>query len=274
MFVAALLAGCVAESTEVTEEETAAAVVIDERPTAAELEAATPVARQQLARVALYYGELVYYATADGLAVMSVESSEPTSSGELAGLARDASVLDSYLSVTSAATPVPRLLVVNEPSEAIRARAAGRVVVEAISATVIGLPKAQLTGVVTPLGSVTEWCQGTTSASFAADVCTRNNWDVDFCHNGTWFSVNDGVGWSGRKQWSRSRTLACGANGRVRHYYKFGGVWYEPIDEPIPSGSLRRWTMQGNSRLAREITHSRTASGFVRGASHFRDFPF
>lgn len=120
------------------------------------------------------------------------------------------------------------------------------------------------------VGNISQMC---TAASFASDVCTLTNWDVDFCHNGTWHSVTDSVGSSNKRRDSRSRTLACGANGRVRHYYKLGGIWYKPIDEAVPSSSLSKWTKYGNWALQRAITHSRTASGFVRGASHF-NIPF
>lgn len=254
--------------------------------TAAELENATPVASTEVARVRLFYGDLVYYAPAQqepadvsgapgsGLrSIVAAEISRPDSAGQVRGLAASRSPLDEYLTTTPASAPVPRALLESEAPGPVRDRALQRPQVERLTAPVAGLPQAQLTSQTVALGSVSDWCSGGTSASFAADVCPRDVWDVNFCHNGTWHSVTDDVGSSNKKRNSRSRTLACGANGRVRHYYKSGGIWYKPIDETIPSNQLWRWTKWGNWALARAITHSRTGSGFVRGASHF-NVPF
>ena len=254
--------------------------------TDAEAAAAIPVAAAEIVRVRLYYGELVYSAPvaqepsdvtggppSTVRTVISQEISRPDSAGVLRSLAATGSPLEEYLTVTSAQTPVPYALLQSEPPGPIRDRAMQRTIATAPMSPVTGLSASQLGALVTSHGTASSMCSGTTSASFAANVCTLVNWDVDFCHNGTWFSVTDGVGSSNKKRDSRSYTLACGANGRVRHYYKAGGVWYKPIDEPIPSGQLLGWQKSGNWALQREITHSRTASGFVRGSSHF-NIPF
>ena len=89
---------------------------------------------------------------------------------------------------------------------------------------------------------------------------------MSYCHNGTWHSVTDD--WDYVHS-SRSITLACGANGKVRHYYKFGGIWYEVSDPTIPAGEMWQWRYTGAATLRRKITHSRTGNGFVRGASWF-----
>jgi hypothetical protein len=50
---------------------------------------------------------------------------------------------------------------------------------------------------------------------------------------------------------------------------------YHPLTTVVPSNAVRRRTHEGNTRLARKIRHrTLAASGFVRGASWFRDFPF
>lgn len=290
------LVGCVddaarSESTGAADDSTAlpeaALAETQSAVTAAELENAIPVASTEIARVLLFYGDLVYYApavqeplettgqppTSGVRPVIAIEISRPDSAGVIRGLAVERSALDEYLTTTPASVPVPRALLASEAAGPVRDRALQRTIVESLPGPVTGLPQTQLTSQVTPIGNVNQWCAGTTSASFAADVCTRTNWDVDFCHNGTWFSVTDDVSYNNRRRDSRSRTLACGANGRVRHYYKFGGIWYETRDETIPSNQMWRVTKEGSSALARAITHSRTASGFVRGASHF-NIPF
>lgn len=298
MMTATGLAACVADSTESVEatgtgDSTTAAPPAETLAettsalTSAEEAAAIPVASTEIARVLLFYGDLVYYApaaqepsdtagtppTSSVRPVISLEISRPDSAGRVRGLVEKSSALDEYLTATPATVPVPRALLASEGPGPVRDRALQRPIVESLPGPVTGLPELQLTSQTVALGSVSDWCTGGSSASFAADVCTRTNWDVDFCHNGTWASVTDDVGSSNKRRDSRSRTLACGANGRVRHYYKSGGIWYKPIDETIPSNQMWRWTKWGNWALARAITHSRTASGFVRGASHF-NIPF
>jgi hypothetical protein len=246
---------------------------------------AIPVASREIARVRLFYGELVYSVSAEGEpddagelmsrtpAVQMLELSRTDSAGQTFEVAGERSPLDTYLATTPSTVPVPRALLDSEDSTEVRGRALARPIVEALSAPVQGLARLDLVSVITPVASSAPWCSGTTSASFAADVCPLNNWDVDYCHNGTWHSVTDGVGSSNKKRWSRGRTYPCGANGRVRHYYKSGGLWYKPIDEPVPSNTLMRSTRKGSWALQRKVTHSRTASGFVRAASHFH-IPF
>ncbi len=249
--------------------------------TADEDDGVVVVPKEEIARVITFFGELVYYSApgepsegtgtppASAPAVMSKQSSRPGTSGIAYGMRGERSPLDEYLTVTPASAPVPRRLLDSEPPGPVRDRALQRRIVETMTAPVTALPQAQLASVTVQLGNVNQWCQGTTSASFAADVCPFTNWQVDFCHNGTWYSVTDAVGSSNKKRKSLSWTLACGANGRVRHYYSVGGIWYKPVDEPIPSNTLDGWQYDGNWELKRKITHSRTASGFVRGSSHF-----
>lgn len=238
-----------------------------------------------IARVITFFGELTYYSApgeqsdvtgtppASAPVVMSKQSSRPGTGGIAYGMRGTRSPLDEYLTVTPASAPVPRKLLASEPPGPVRDRALQRTIVETMTAPVTALPQAQLASVTAQLGNVNQWCQGTTSASFASDVCTITNWDVDVCHNGTWYSVTDSVGSSNKKRRSLSWTLACGANGRVRHYYSAGGIWYKVVDEQIPSNTLDGWQYNGDWALKRKITHSRTASGFVRGSSHF-NVPF
>jgi hypothetical protein len=249
--------------------------------TDSEAAAAIPVASTEIARVKLFFGDLVYTAPAEQepsdvagtpagnpSAINAIEISRPDSAGTLRGMVGDRSPLEEFLITTPSTVPVPRALLASEPAGPVRDRAMARAQVERLTAAVVGLPQAQLTTVTTTLGN-TSYCTGTTSASFLANVCSLTNWDVNFCHNGTWFSVTDEVGSSNKKRNSRGYTLACGANGRQRQYYKAGGIWYKPVDEAIPSGQLWRITRNGNWALARAITHSRTAAGFVRASSHF-----
>lgn len=272
-------AGCVdPEGSEPLEESLGATVAA---VTDAELESAVPVASTPLARVVLSFGDILFQSslepnpdgTTSSPAIAMLEQARPDSAGKLALLAGDRSPLETYLLVTPSTTPVPRLLIATEPSQTIRDRAATRPVVEAISGPITGLPALALASVTQPLASASSYCSGTTSASFAADICTLTNWEVDFCHNGTWTSVTDSVSANNKKRKSRGYTLACGANARMRHYYKFWGVWHKPIDVTIPSNDIWRMTQNGNWALERAVKHSRTASGFVRASSHF-NVPF
>lgn len=279
--VAALVvaAGCIDQEEAEPDGEslsTAVAAVTD-----AELESAIPVASTTLARVVLSIGDIVFSTSLepnpDGVSssptIAMLEQARPNSAGNLALISGDRSPLETYLLVTPSSTPVPRILLSTEPSQAIRDRAAGRPVVEAITAPITGLSALALASVTQPLGAASSYCSGTTSASFATNICTLTNWEIDFCHNGTWTSVRDDVGPNDKKRKSRGYTLACGANAEMRHYYKFWGVWYRPIKVTIPSGEIWRKTQNGNWALERAVKHNRTASGFVRASSHF-NVPF
>lgn len=249
--------------------------------TPSEEETAVPVPFTELVRVQLFLGDVSFRSSEERdpngtLAAPSItvlKRSRPDAAGKMYGLVGERSPLETYLIITPATAPVPRLLVSTEPSQAIRDRAAGRTLVDQLSAPVAGLPQAALAAYTAPFASANTYCTGTTSAAWAADICTLTNWDVDYCHNGTWYSVTDSVGSSNKKRNSRGVTLGCGANGRVRHYYKAGGIWYKPIDEMLPSGQIWQTDKNGNWALQRAITHSRTASGFVRASSHF-NVPF
>ena len=112
--------------------------------------------------------------------------------------------------------------------------------------------------------------EGVTSAMFYDEICPMTDWTYNYCHNGTWHAVTDDP--DQESHWSRSRTLACFWSGRARHYYKFGGIWYETINRSIPSGELHTYTRESVSLLKRRIRHSHNDAGFVRGASHFAEW--
>ncbi|MEZ4359627.1 MAG: hypothetical protein R3B48_05555 [Kofleriaceae bacterium] len=286
MILLTALTGCLdgagsADGSGDTDEQGPALAQTEATLTAEEEANAVAVPATEVVRVQLFFGEHSYRVsserddrgTAAADSVILIETSKPDSSGRLRILRGSLSPLETYLATTAATVPVPRVLLATEPSSAVRARAAGRTIVASLSAPVQGLPASALVGSTAPLASTAQYCASGTSAAWASDVCTLTNWDVDFCHNGTWYSVTDGVGSSNKKRNSRGYTLGCGANGRVRHYYKSGGIWYKPIDEPTPSGVIIRSTKNGSWALQRQITHSRTASGFVRASSHF-NVPF
>lgn len=243
-----------------------------------EIVGAVQVAQRELARIDLPGGEIVYSVDLDGPAageITRLETFEPDADGEIR--VRDTahlSALELYLSVTGDDVDVPQALLDAEPSMAVRNLAAHRGTADRIAGVVEGIEPPEGTPVQTWYAP-TMCAQGTTSAMFAAEICTiDDHWTKNFCHNGTWYSVTDATGSTHKAEWSRSRTLACGANGRARHYYKAGGLWYEVIDGTIPSGTVYVFTREGGAKWERKITHSRTASGFVRGASHFFRFPF
>ncbi len=249
--------------------------------TDAELESALPVASTTLARVVLSIGEISFLTSPepnpDGVTtsptIAMLEQARPNSAGNLALISGDRSPLETYLLVTPSSTPVPRILLSTEPSQAIRDRAAGRPVVEAITAPITGLSELALASVTQPLGAAASYCSGTVNASFANNVCTLTNWEVDFCHPDRWIRVLDPVGANNKKRKSRGYTLACGANAEMRHFYKFWGVWHRPIKVTVPQGDIWRMTQHGNWALERAVQHDRTASGFVRASSHF-NVPF
>jgi hypothetical protein len=244
----------------------------------AEIVDAVKVAQGELARIQLEGGEIVYSVDIDGPAageITILETFEPDADGQIR--VRDSShlsALELYLSVTGDDVDVPQALIDAEPSLAVQDLAAHRGTADRIASVVKGIePPADAPQEV--WYAPTMCAQGTTSAMFADEICTiDDHWTKNFCHNGTWYSVTDETGSTHKAEWSRSRTLACGANGRARHYYKAGGIWYQVINGTIPSGTVYVFTRKGGAKWQRKITHSREASGFVRGASHFYRFPF
>ncbi|MEJ7603012.1 MAG: hypothetical protein WKG01_34310 [Kofleriaceae bacterium] len=241
----------------------AAGCVTEAEPTEAEPEAETTriAPREELARIALAQGEVTYYELTDTGEVAMLARSIPGADGQMTVLDRDLTPLDAYLALTTSDTPIPRALAATDPTRV----PAGRALADKL---VVTTARDQARSGTTSQATAAQMCnEGGSSESFFAQICPMfATWDVSFCHNGTWHSVTD--------EWdnvgaSRSITLACGANGRVRHYYKAGGLWYETVDEPIPAGEMWQWTYVGVSDLRRKITHSRTAPGFVRGASWF-----
>lgn len=223
-----------------------------------------------LAEVDLGHGQLVFEIVTSGPFAGELSMSEtsiPDKSGAVRVPEQTRSLLERYLMATPSDTPIPAALVENEPRENILERTIGRPIVERMDHTIAGVAS---TGPVLSGATAAQMCaEGTTSASFAAQVCSTNSSaSLKFCHNGTWHSVTDDS--NGFKAWStRSLTLACYANGRVKHRKKFG-AWYTTKDRTIPSGQLHQHTDDGNIfPRRRDIKHWRTASGFVRGASFF-----
>jgi len=265
-----LVTACVG-ATEPESIDEAATADEDARIAGAPEDGATPIPKDELAQLTLPAGDLTFYAIPAIESVALREVSRPGRGGELVEVSGDRSPLGVFLAFTDAATPVPRALVEASDDAALRDRARARGLVEYLPEPIaaVGVDADALAGTIANTSNQTQCNEGTTSPSFAAEVCPLTVWEINFCHNGTWYSVTDEVGWANRKRDTRSRTLACGANGHVKHQYKFGGVWYTPIDEAVPSGQRWRWDVDGNTALARKITHSRTASGFVRGSSHF-----
>jgi hypothetical protein len=270
-----LLASCIGDDLPPDSPDEAATIDEDAREAGGPADDAVAVPRVEVAQLTLRDGDLTFYSIPALDSVAMREVSRPGRGGRLTEVAGDRSVLATYLAFTAETTPVPRALVDASDDAALRERAMRRGLVDALSAPLpaVGVESSGVAPTSSNTTNAAMCNEGVTSPSFAAEVCTLTVWDVNFCHNGTWYSVTDEVGWDNRRRNSRSRTLACGANGRVRHQYKFGGIWYEPIDETVPSGQRWRWDHEGNGALARKIIHSRTASGFVRGASHF-NVPF
>ena len=218
-----------------------------------------PLEREEIARVRVGEAEIVYFALSDG----SVAVRDSTVRGALS--TGDRSPLEDYLEITAPSAAVPRALLAIESSAEIKERAATRRVVDRVLAPTLAV----IADVEPPL-ALNGYCVGGSSQSWASEVCPATNWDVDFCHNGTWYSVSDEVGSSNKKHSSRSVTLGCGANGHVKHHYWFWGVRYTPIDETTPSGTVVTWSHYGGWSLERQVVHSRTTDdSFVRAASHF-----
>jgi hypothetical protein len=232
----------------------------------AELEEAIPVEGDEIARIALASGEVVFYTMPHDGGVAMFTRTIPDADGRMTVMTGDRSPLATYLALTRDDVPVPRALLDSAVEDADRERAERRVVTRS-PVTAVGELTDDTPSVETSPATMCN--QGTTSAAFANEICSLyGGYDVSFCHNGTWHSVTDG--WSSTNV-SRGITLACGANGKVRHYYKFGGIWYKPLDVNVPSGEMWESHIVGTTDLDRRITHSRTASGFVRGASWFDD---
>lgn len=226
------------------------------------VEDGVPVAREEIARVRMGEGEITYFELVDG----SVAVRDTTLRGVLSNDER--SPLEMYLAITPPSAAVPRALLEIETSPEIVAGAGARTIVHRVPITTTAVIGDIVSP--TPIEAAGNYCAGTTSQSWLDEICTLTNWDVNFCHNGTWYSVSDEVGSSNKKHSSRSVTLGCGANGRVRHNYWFWGVKYNPIDETTPSGQVTQWTHYGGTSLERQIVHSRTTdSSFVRASSHF-----
>jgi hypothetical protein len=270
-----LLASCVGNDLPPDQPDEEATADEDARVAGEPAEDAVAVPKVELAQLTLPDGDLTFYAVPALGSVALREVSRPGRGGELTEVSGDRSVLASFLAFTAETTPVPRALVEASDDAVLRDRATRRGLVDALAAPLpaVGVDTSGVATTISNTSNAAMCNEGVTSPSFAEEVCPLTVWDVNFCHNGTWYSVTDEIGWDNRRRNSRSRTLACGANGRVRHQYKFGGVWYEPIDEGVPSGERWRWDHEGNGALARKIIHSRTASGFVRATSHF-NVPF
>jgi len=232
---------------------------------------AVVVEQEPLATVTLPHGELrfVVFPEHGGTGMLTI--SRPDKYGQHHVIDEELSPLAAYLAYTSPDVAVPRALLAMERAEDVLARAAQRPAVDAVAEPIAGTAGEAL------YTTNAQYCQGVTSAAYADEICPLDDASAyeSFCHNGTWHSVTDHVGSNNKGETGRSRTLACGANGRVRQYYKFWGVWYKPIDESVPSGERRTWTHTSGLELERKITHSRQAdSGFVRGTSDFSRSPF
>jgi hypothetical protein len=219
--------------------------------------------RDEIAKIELPNGELVFSTDEHG-GVGMLAISRPDAGGMLAMIDPALTPLDAYLTYTDDATPIPSALVGGEP-----ARARGREIVDQLDEPIAA-------GDLVPDVDLVYWygpdmcAEGGTSEVFADEICTITNGDIDFCHNGTWHSISDDTGPSNEQWASRSYTLACSGNGRARHYYKSGLIWYKPVDITIPVNNMFSWTYTGVWPLQRVITHSRYSNiGFVRGSSHF-----
>lgn len=247
----------------------------------AELRNAVKVHQEELARIEIENGEIVFFVDVDGPAegqVTMLEALRPDENGNFSGLVEELSPLEAFVKLTEGDVPVPQALFESE-EEALALELVGARPLTANGSQSVPAAEDRLSAVVEPLQwSAVRMCnEGGTSREFKDEICPiYEHWTLNFCHAGTWHSVTDDTGTSNKSEWAQSQTLACNANGRVRHYYKFWGVWYEGLDNPIPSGNLYRYRTKGKTtvKLHRAIKHSRTASGFVRGTSSFFAFPF
>ncbi len=220
-------------------------------------------------------GDVTYYVDVDGPVAGEVTMNErfwPDEDGMLNVPDESLSPLETFLDLTDFSVPVPQALLDSEPDVAAQL-ATGRNTV-----TSLDEPVHATIGALTSEIRVQQWdtvvmCnQGGTSSMFANEICTIDSWwDQTYCHNGTWHGVTDYS--SNFVNWTRGRTLACGANGRTRHWYKFGGIWYKKHTQHVPSGWLIYSTKTPITKLKRRVEHNRTGSGFVRGVSQFHRFP-
>jgi hypothetical protein len=273
-----VLAACDPESTDPEALELDDAEAIDdlsaEPEDGEEIDDAIEVSQRELARIELEHGEVVFFEDVDGPAageLTMLEKAWPDDEGHLT-LLPERSPLATFIALTSPDVPVPQAILASELDGAVLERASARLVVDQLEEPA----HASIDRLAADIQPQAWWgpdmCnEGTTSAVFAAEICSLDWWwDTTVCHNGTWHSVTDySANWA---HWSRSRTLACITNGRARHLYRVGGVWYEAIDGSIPPNNVYVYTRSATNLLPRAITHSRTHSGFVRGSSHFRDF--
>ncbi|MCH9688368.1 MAG: hypothetical protein K0V04_43455 [Deltaproteobacteria bacterium] len=232
------------------------------------------VHEDQIARIIHDGGEVKFLVAIDGPAageVTMVEQYAPDEDGMLHVRSESLTPLETFLELTDSTVPVPQALLDSEPGVAVQL-AVGRDAVtsldEPVQATI-----GSLTSETKPQAwSAAYMCsEGQTSAQFLNEICSIDPWwDQLFCHNGTWYSVTDNA--NGYVNWARGRTLACGANGKMRHSYKFGGIWYHYSEHTIPSGNVHYTTKTPITNLRRKVRHRRTASGFVRAATQFHRF--
>lgn len=237
---------------------------------------AVEVTQVEIARITLDSAEVTFLVDVDGPEAGQLTMSEtawPDEDGMVTSRVGELTPLQAYLALTDDDVPVPVALLEGE-DEATLVAAEGREHTDRLDDPISARPGDLLESAPESWSAAFMCSEGTTSQQFLDEICSMDSWwNRRFCHNGTWFSVTDTSG-TLNVDWARSRTLACNANGRVRHYYRVGGIFYKGKDETLAPGFLHTHTTKGSSPLRRKITHSRTASGFVRGYSTFRRFPF
>ncbi len=238
-------------------------------------EEAAAILQEEVATIALDDGDIRFSVDMEGEEAGSVtvlERIRPDKDGTMRIHASEGSALEIFLDHTSEDTPVPTALVAEESDETLLARASQREEVDFLSQTVDSI--LEQPPAIARATNAQMCAEGTTSGSFWSQVCSLDDhWTKNFCHNGTWHSVTDESGSSHKSEWIRGRTLACGANGRVRLYYK-GLGWRKHLDTSVPSGTSITATRKASTKRQRKATHSRTASGFVRATTDFYRFPF
>lgn len=242
---------------------------------------AIEVTQVEIARIEIDSGEVVFHVAADGPAAGQLTMTEtlwPDEDGMVTPRVGDRSPLQAFLALTDEEVPVPVALVESEDDEAALTAAAQREHTDLISDPISARPRDLLASAPEAWSAVFMCSEGTTSGQFLDEICSRDSdWNRRYCHNGSWSSVTDTSG-SLRVDWSRSRTLACQVNGRVRHYYK-AGLWYKEKDHTVPLHNVSTITAKnGAFPYLRKITHNSVLAGygigFVRGYSTFRRFPF
>lgn len=235
------------------------------------------VKQTEVARIELASGEVSFRVDVDGPAagqLTMIEKVLPDEDGMLNPVVGDRTVLQAFLELTDEDVPVPAALLAHEEDDHVLAMAAERETVEVINDPISARPSDLLATARVGWSAAFMCNEGTTSQQFLEEICSMDaHWNRRFCHNGTWYTVTDSSG-SLKVDDARSRTLACGANGRVVHEYQVGSTWYGSKNEPLPSGGVWYFTTEGNIALRRRITHKRTASGFVRGHSAFIRYPW